>query len=52
MRAASDVMDEKDVKKFKGLHEDGGLLRPEQPGDVIAKLAVGAGRELSGKFLR
>jgi len=28
------------------------LLKPEQPGNVIAKLAVGAGKELSGKFLR
>lgn len=44
------AMSEKDRAKFKGLKEEGGLLRPEQPGNVIARLAVGAGRELSGRF--
>ena len=38
-------------KKFEELHKDGKLLRPEQPGHVIAKLAVGAPKELSGKFV-
>jgi NAD(P)-dependent dehydrogenase (short-subunit alcohol dehydrogenase family) len=45
------AMSEKDAAKFSGLKKDGGLLKPEQPGHVIAKLAVGAGKELSGKFL-
>ncbi|KAF2115796.1 short chain dehydrogenase-like protein [Lophiotrema nucula] len=45
------AMSEKDAAKFAGLKRDGGLLRPEQPGHVIARLAVGAGKELSGKFL-
>jgi NAD(P)-dependent dehydrogenase (short-subunit alcohol dehydrogenase family) len=45
------TMSEKDAAKFAGLKKDGGLLRPEQPGHVIAKLAVGASKELSGKFL-
>jgi NAD(P)-dependent dehydrogenase (short-subunit alcohol dehydrogenase family) len=40
-----------DAEKFAGLKKDGGLLKPEQPGHVIAKLAVEAGKELSGKFL-
>ncbi|KAH7088547.1 hypothetical protein FB567DRAFT_441131 [Paraphoma chrysanthemicola] len=47
-------MSEKDRIKFAGLKTDGGLLRPEQPGHVIAKLAVAEGQEfrgLSGKFL-
>lgn len=44
-------MSEKDREKFSGLKTSGGLLKPEQPGHVIAKLAVGAGKELSGKFL-
>lgn len=47
-------MSEKDRTKFAGLKKDGGLLRPEQPGHVIAKLAVADGKdikELSGKFL-
>jgi NAD(P)-dependent dehydrogenase (short-subunit alcohol dehydrogenase family) len=47
-------MSEKDRVKFAGLKTEGGLLRPEQPGHVIAKLAVAEGeqvRGLSGKFL-
>ncbi|KAF1842481.1 NAD(P)-binding protein [Cucurbitaria berberidis CBS 394.84] len=44
-------MSESDRTKFAGLKKDGGLLRPEQPGHVIAKLAVSGGKELSGKFL-
>jgi NAD(P)-dependent dehydrogenase (short-subunit alcohol dehydrogenase family) len=45
-------MDEKDVKKFTGLFTDGELLKPEQPGDVMAKLALDAPVDLGGKFLR
>ncbi|OAL43271.1 NAD(P)-binding protein [Pyrenochaeta sp. DS3sAY3a] len=45
------AMSEKDREKFQGLKREGQLLRPEQPGHVIARLAVGAGRELSGRFL-
>jgi len=45
-------MDKKDAEKFKSLHKEGGLLRPEQPGHVMAKLAVDGPKELSGKFLR
>merc|ERR1711977_196819 len=45
------VMDGKDAEKFKSLHEEGKLLKPEQPGNVMARLAVGAEKELSGKFL-
>jgi NAD(P)-dependent dehydrogenase (short-subunit alcohol dehydrogenase family) len=52
VRGYNSVMDEKDTDKFRSLFEKGELLKPEQPGNVIAKLAVGAGKELSGKFLR
>ncbi|KAF2738183.1 short chain dehydrogenase-like protein [Polyplosphaeria fusca] len=45
------AMSEKDVAKYVGLKKDGGLLKPEQPGHVIAKLAVSAPKELSGRFL-
>lgn len=45
------AMDEKDAAKFAELKSSGGLLRPEQPGHVMAKLATEAPRELSGKFL-
>jgi NAD(P)-dependent dehydrogenase (short-subunit alcohol dehydrogenase family) len=44
-------MSDTDREKFSGLKSNGGLLRPEQPGHVIAKLAVGGEKELSGKFL-
>ncbi|KAH0543683.1 hypothetical protein FGG08_001998 [Glutinoglossum americanum] len=47
----STAMDQKDAERFRTLKEQGGLLKPEQPGHVIAKLAVGAPQELSGKFL-
>lgn len=45
------TMDLTDAAKFKELHEEGQLLKPEQPGHVIAKLALEAPKELSGKFL-
>jgi hypothetical protein len=48
-----EAMSDTDREKFSELKSSGGLLRPEQPGHVIAKLAVG-GEEvkgLSGKFL-
>jgi len=46
-------MSEKDREKFSGLKTNGGLLKPEQPGHVIAKLAVGGDevKDFSGKFL-
>lgn len=52
VRGNSGGMDIKDAEKFRGLFESGKLLRPEQPGHVIARLALGAEKELSGKFLR
>ncbi|KAL8948766.1 MAG: hypothetical protein Q9222_005077 [Ikaeria aurantiellina] len=47
----SSSMDEKDNMKFKSLHEEGKLVRPEQSGHVIAKLAISAPKSLSGQFL-
>ena len=52
VRGHNSVMDAKDAQKFKSLHEDGKLLKPEQPGTVMARLAVQAEKGLSGKFLR
>lgn len=52
VREHASVMDGKDAEKFKGLFESGSLLRPEQPGHVIARLALEGKKELSGKFLR
>lgn len=52
VRGHNNVMDEKDAEKFRTLHEEGKLLKPEQPGNVMGRLAVCAERGLSGKFLR
>ncbi|KAI7293488.1 hypothetical protein KC315_g19311 [Hortaea werneckii] len=45
------AMFEKDAARFKELKETGGLLRPEQPGHVMAKLVLNPPKELNGKFL-
>lgn len=45
------VMEEKEVKKFAELKSSGSLLAPEKPGNVIARLVLGAPAELSGRFL-
>jgi NAD(P)-dependent dehydrogenase (short-subunit alcohol dehydrogenase family) len=47
----STVMDQKDAERFRTLKDQDGLLKPEQPGHVIAKLALDAPKEFSGKFL-
>ena len=52
VRGHNGVMDDKDVGKFRTLFEEGKLLKPEQPGNVMSRLAVGAKNDLSGKFLR
>ena len=45
------AMSSGDQEKFQGLHREGKLVRPEQPGGVIANLAVRGERGLSGRFL-
>ena len=52
VRAHNQVMDLNDAEKFKTLYEDGKLLRPNQPGNVMARLVLDCGKALSGKFLR
>lgn len=37
--------------KFMTVHKDGKLLKPEQPGHVMAKLVLDAPSTLTGKFL-
>lgn len=44
-------MDASDAKRFAELKSSGGLLKPEQPGHVMARLVANAPAELSGKFL-
>ena len=45
-------MDPRQAQRFVDLKAQGGLLRPEQPGGVIADFAADPDRRLSGKFLR
>ncbi|CAG9993195.1 unnamed protein product [Clonostachys byssicola] len=45
------TMSQAEHENFVAVFEAGGLLKPEQPGSVIAKLAVEPTKELSGKFL-
>ena len=45
------AMKEQDAAKFLTLHKEGRLLKPEQPGHVMAKLVLQAPRNLSGQFL-
>ncbi|KAI9374183.1 hypothetical protein BJX61DRAFT_532563 [Aspergillus egyptiacus] len=45
------TMEKRMHSKFTTVHEQGKLLKPEQPGHVMAKLVLEAPKELSGKFL-
>ena len=45
------AMDKKDAARFHDLHRDGALLKPEQPGNVMARLILNPPKELSGSFL-
>jgi NAD(P)-dependent dehydrogenase (short-subunit alcohol dehydrogenase family) len=44
-------MSASDNQKFSDLFSSGQLVKPEQPGHVIAKLALEATSDLSGKFM-
>ena len=46
-----DIMDEAQYKSFVDAFNQGVLLKPEQPGNVIAGLVAEPAKELSGKFL-
>lgn len=48
----SSFMDATDAKKFAELKSSGSLLKPEQPGHVMARLVLDAPKELSGKFVQ
>lgn len=45
-------MDPKDAEKFLGLPSNGKLLRPDQPGNVMARVVLDAPKELNGRFLK
>lgn len=44
-------MDKDQYQSFQDVHEEGGLLKPSQPGNVLAKFVADPVPELSGKFL-
>lgn len=46
------TMDANDAAKFAELKQTGGLLKPEQPGNVMARLVLDAPNSLNGQFLR
>ncbi len=48
----NNAMTATDAKKFAELKSSGSLLRPEQPGNVMARLVLDAPKELSGKFVQ
>ena len=43
---------EQDADRFHTLHKEGGLLRPEQPGQIMARMVLDAPTKLNGRFLR
>jgi NAD(P)-dependent dehydrogenase (short-subunit alcohol dehydrogenase family) len=47
-----EAMDPDDKAKFANLKKNGQLLRPDQPGNVMARLALTAPPKLGGKCLR
>ncbi|TCD68187.1 hypothetical protein EIP91_011358 [Steccherinum ochraceum] len=44
-------MEDKDHQDFVQTHEQGKLLKPEDPGHVIASLALNATKDLTGQFV-
>lgn len=45
------AMEKQDAERFSTLHKEGKILKPEQPGNVMARLVLDAPEGLSGKFL-
>lgn len=45
-------MAEKDNEKFQSLYKSRQLLRPEQPGHVMAKVVLDPPKKLSGQYLK
>jgi len=45
-------MEQNDTERFRTMRKEGKMLKPEQPGNVMAKLVLDAPAELSGEFLK
>ncbi|KAK4102687.1 NAD(P)-binding protein [Parathielavia hyrcaniae] len=52
LREKGTEMAKKDYETFRTAFEDGKLIKPEQPGRVIATLSIDAKPELSGKYFK
>lgn len=52
IREKGTAMAPKEYETFKADFEQGRLVRPEQSGGVIARLAVDAKADLSGKYFK
>lgn len=50
--AGKDVMDKAQYDNFVDAYRQGNLLKPEQPGHVIAKFVAQPRKDLSGNFLK
>lgn len=48
----TEALGPEDSRRFIDAHDEGKLLPPQKPGNVIARLVLNAPRELSGKFVR
>lgn len=46
------TMEDEDAQRFKTMRAEGKMLKPEQPGNVMARLILDAPKELSGMFLK
>lgn len=46
------TMDTDDAERFKTLRAEGKMLKPEQPGNVMARLVLDAPKEFNGMFLK
>ena len=46
------VMAKKDNEKFLGLYNSNQLLRPDQPGNVMARMALDPPKALNGKYVK
>lgn len=44
-------MEEKDADRFRTMRKEGKMLRPEQPGNLMARLVLNVDKELNGQFV-
>ena len=48
----SAVMEDKDNAKFRDAYQNQTLLKPDQPGNVMARLVLDPDKSLNGQYLR